>query len=502
MSQLFKFPMEYLRVTQGELDSYSHGGSLAMDFGGKDTGADKLYCPCDMVVKRCRQNANGEMYLESISPVKFADGTTDYARLLCVHDSAFNATEGSILKQGDYFYDEGGMGSGNPNKFGTHCHIEAGKGKWKSCTQSPNSKGVYVIENQSHLYDLFILGNDVQILNGGGYNWKTVAYIENEKVKQPDGTMLAADFSKHQGVIDWSKIQNRGIIKAVGLRTGYGDSIEGKEDEQFKSNMQGSIALNIPIWHYHFIYSQTEQEAVTEAEFAATLLNPYRDKITGLVFWDYEYDAMNYLSKNYGFTSPKEQVQKNCLAFCNRLRELGFIPGIYTNKDLFNRFYSDDFIKENDLKLWLADPNNSTPWHTCDIWQYEVSNGAEWGIDKNIDKDIVFINFERLEKAEIEEKDCENCEKVKEQSEEIERLKNMNTDLNNALKSLNVEYQKSVENYETEKKLVNELNVMYAELVEKFNTLTQEHEALKNEKYNNILKNIIEFIKNIISKKG
>lgn len=93
-------------------------------------------------------------------------------------------------------------------------------------------------------------------------------------------------------------------------------------------------------------------------------------------------------------------------------------------------------------------------------------------------------------------------QELKERSEEIESLKNMNADLNNALKSLNVEYQKSVENYETEKKLVNELNVMYAELVEKFNTLMQEHEALKNESHNNILKNIIEFIKNIISKKG
>ena len=170
--QKFKFPMEYLRVTQGENDTYSHAGSLAMDFGGKDTGADKLYCPCDMVVKRCRQNANGELYLESTLPVLFADGTQDYARLLCMHDGSFNVKEGQIVKQGEYFYDEGGMGSGNPNKFANHVHIEAGKGKWKSTTQSRNSKGTYVIENQRHLYDLFIVGADVQIIASGGYSWK------------------------------------------------------------------------------------------------------------------------------------------------------------------------------------------------------------------------------------------------------------------------------------------------------------------------------------------
>ncbi len=172
MTQIFKFPMEYLRVTQGENNPYSHAGSLAMDFGGKDTGADRLYCPCDMVVKRTRHNANGELYLESVQPVLFADGTTDYARLLCMHDGVFNVKEGQLLKQGEYFYDEGGMGSGNQNKFAKHVHIEAGKGRWKSTTQSPNTKGTYVIERQAHLYDLFILGNDVQVLDTGGYNWK------------------------------------------------------------------------------------------------------------------------------------------------------------------------------------------------------------------------------------------------------------------------------------------------------------------------------------------
>jgi len=174
MTQKFKFPMEYLRVTQGQLDAYSHAGSLAMDFGGRDGGADRLYAPCDMVVKRCRQNANGELYLESCEKVLFADGTTDYARLLCMHDGSFNVAEGQVLKQGDYFYDEGGMGSGNPNAFAVHVHIEAGKGKWASCTQTRNSQGTYVIERQAHLYDLFVLGDDVQLLSTGGYSWKKV----------------------------------------------------------------------------------------------------------------------------------------------------------------------------------------------------------------------------------------------------------------------------------------------------------------------------------------
>ncbi len=176
--QYFKFPMEFLRVTQGENNPYSHAGSLAMDFGGKDGGSDKLYCPRDMRVVRVRNKANGEMYLESVQPVKFADGTTDYARLLCMHDNSFNFVTGYVIKQGDYFYDEGGMGGGKSGKYANHIHIEAGKGKWESATQSKNKYGTYVIENQSSLYDLFVLGDDVKIIDGGGYKWRTVSHLE------------------------------------------------------------------------------------------------------------------------------------------------------------------------------------------------------------------------------------------------------------------------------------------------------------------------------------
>lgn len=188
--QKFIFPMSHLRVTQGELDSYSHAGSLAMDFGGKDSGADRLFAPCDMVVKRCRANATGEMYLESLEKVQFADGTSDYARLLCIHDAAFNKKAGDIVKQGEYFYDEGGMGSGKPNKFATHVHIEAGKGKWKSTTQSPNSKGTYVCENQAHLYDMFFIPESTVILDDGGYKWV------KEKTQQEKDLEAEVEFNR------------------------------------------------------------------------------------------------------------------------------------------------------------------------------------------------------------------------------------------------------------------------------------------------------------------
>lgn len=169
----FLFPMEYLRVTQGE-NTGTHLGSKAMDFGGKDTGRDELYAPCTMRVVRIRENRNGEIYFESTRPVRFADGSLDYARLLCLHDDSTTFEVGDIIQQGDYFYSEGGMGGGDPHKFNNHVHIEAGKGKWENAKHFlvPGTRDKYTIENPSSLYDLFFLPRDTIEYDGGGYSWK------------------------------------------------------------------------------------------------------------------------------------------------------------------------------------------------------------------------------------------------------------------------------------------------------------------------------------------
>ena len=95
-----------------------------------------------------------------------------------------------VIKQGEYFYDEGGMGGGKPNRFATHVHIEAGKGKWKSTTQAPNSKGTYVCERQEHLYNMFFVPENTVVLNDGGYSW-----IKEEK-KQSDTEKLKAKIAQ------------------------------------------------------------------------------------------------------------------------------------------------------------------------------------------------------------------------------------------------------------------------------------------------------------------
>jgi len=395
--QKFKFPMEYLRVTQGELDSHSHAGSLAMDFGGKDTGADRLYCPCDMVVKRCRHNANGELYLESTLPVEFADGTTDYARLICLHDGTFNVVEGQVLKQGDYFYDEGGMGSGNPKAFGTHVHMEAGKGKWNSTTQSPNAQGTYVIENQSHLYDLFILGDDVvkmtdpetgEVLDGG-YPWKRESDLE--KAAAEGERIYGVDVSHNRSENIMSKVKANGKADFAILRAVIGSESEDRNLKQYIKDSKG-----MKLGFFAANYFGNNADAVLEADFLIDTIEQYGfapDALKLPVFCDWEYFSHEYWKKQ-GVEITPAQLREMTEAFCGRIIERGYRTGVYVNKDFYENWYGDEFFRKHpEYHVWYARPGMDKPDRDCYIWQYACNNGAEYGVNEDLDKNILLGEY-------------------------------------------------------------------------------------------------------------
>lgn len=385
--QLFKFPMEYLRVTQGENDTYSHAGSLAMDFGGKDTGADKLYCPCDMVVKRTRQNANGELYLESVEPVLFADGSVDYARLLCMHDGAFNVKEGQVVEQGEYFYDEGGMGSGNPNKFAKHVHIEAGKGKWKSTTQSRNSQGTYVIENQASLYKLFVVGDDVKILDDGGYDW----HRETEMAILDDEAVYGVDVSHNRSAGIMAEIKAAGKADFAILRVAIGSYSEDKHLAQYIKDSAG-----MKLGFFSINYFNSNADAVAEADYLVDTIQKYGftpEKVALPIFCDWE--GLSYeWNRNQGVEISPAQLQEMTAVYCDRLIERGYKAGVYLSKNFWDNWYGEDYFEKHpQFFIWYARPGYYSPDRLCDIWQYDCSNGLEYGADEPLDKNILLGGF-------------------------------------------------------------------------------------------------------------
>ena len=165
-----RFPMEFLRVTQGP-NTGSHAGSKAMDFGGKDTGCDVVYAPFTGRVARVRTNSSHETYFESLEPVEFADGTVDYMTVTLMHDNVFDVRTGQVRHQGEKIGDEGGFGGGRPNRFGAHLHLEVSRGR-NIAYQVRNAQGTYCTPQQVDIWSALWLGTDVQVLDGAGYSWK------------------------------------------------------------------------------------------------------------------------------------------------------------------------------------------------------------------------------------------------------------------------------------------------------------------------------------------
>ena len=220
-------PMEFLRVTQ-KSGVGSHLGSLALDLGGKDTGIDRVMAPCSGTIVRVRQNANGEVYLKSDGPVLLANGKVAQNGVLVtfIHDNAFNVKQGQHVAQGQYIYDEGGKAHGVAGYYGNHLHMELSDGK-ASPMQAKNRFGVYCTPLQMSIPDSMMLGNDVQVLDGGGYNWRRRVDVVGGNVDPAPAPAVGKTYVVQRGDSWWSiaKSQLGSGTKCAALAKANGKSI-------------------------------------------------------------------------------------------------------------------------------------------------------------------------------------------------------------------------------------------------------------------------------------
>ena len=172
------------------------------------------------------------------------------------------------------------------------------------------------------------------------------------------------DVSEFNGKLDWAALRAAGVQYAI-IRTGYG---KGYTDPQFRANMDGATSQGIPVGVYHFSYAGDAAGAKREAEFVISLLEPYRDKITLPVFFDFEYDTVNYVRKTYGVTLGKQAFNDHAVAFCEAVKAAGYVPGVYYNLDYYNRFV--DKSRLGGYVQWYAQYNKTADVSGWDIWQY------------------------------------------------------------------------------------------------------------------------------------
>ena len=170
---------------------------------------------------------------------------------------------------------------------------------------------------------------------------------KSTKVINDNSSILGIDISKWNGEIDWKAIKKANIDFVI-IRAGYGT---GYVDPYFKINIENAIKNDLMIGIYWFSYSYTYQGAKLEAEKCYKTIRKYKDNITLPVFWDFEYDSVNYARK-HGHSINKKLASGMADTFCTTIKNKGMRAGIYTNIDYTNRYFSKDVLSK--YHTWIA----------------------------------------------------------------------------------------------------------------------------------------------------
>lgn len=212
--ELIGFPMATMNVTQGNNGSTSHQGVYALDIAGKDTGIEETYAPvtCHFVWADTPANGNA-VFLESDKPVKWADGTVDYAKMMFIHDNYIDDIKAvKKFKQGDPFGDEGTAGMA----YGNHCHFEIAKGKlvWNKAGAGYGYYGRNARTGVWHLQDSIsadqaCVVDGTTIKNGNGMSWKTSAQIGGSKPASKDPYTTTLKWIPEEGTATFTRDQIR-----------------------------------------------------------------------------------------------------------------------------------------------------------------------------------------------------------------------------------------------------------------------------------------------------
>ncbi len=206
------------------------------------------------------------------------------------------------------------------------------------------------------------------------------------------------DVSTFQGYPDWEKVKSNGIDFAM-IKATQGHSVTSNyylfTDSKFKYNITNAPEHGILCGVYHYLTASTIEESIKEADYFLSVVKPYKDKIMLWAAVDVEEDK--YL--------PEDKVLLTSIvnAFCERVREAGYRPIVYTNPNYLTYKLNDISKWDLWLALWRDKSKIPTGYPNMKIWQY----GGEMisGINGNVDSNFGFFDI----KANYADLVCERC---------------------------------------------------------------------------------------------
>ena len=189
------------------------------------------------------------------------------------------------------------------------------------------------------------------------------------------------DISVYQKGISFSALKQAGVKFAI-IRAGYGE----KKDYSMDKFVEDCKANGIDYGFYWYSYAMSVKQAEAEAEKCAAVLKGLSP--TYPVFFDME-------EKKQISGLNTDTRTKMAIAFCEKIRQAGFKPGIYANPSFMENYYDkQQLVGKYDIWLahWTNSPDRPSRYNYGQtMWQ--------WGLDKidryDIDGDICFCEYSK-----------------------------------------------------------------------------------------------------------
>ena len=209
-------------------------------------------------------------------------------------------------------------------------------------------------------------------------------YFDANGVKQ-DNVTFGIDVSKYQSGLDWNKIKKSGVSFVI-IRIGYrGYGAEGKlvKDPMFEEHFTNARNAGLKVGVYFFTQAMNEAEAQEEAEACNWALNGRM--LDYPIFYDTEAStAPGGTGRADGL--GVEDRTKCAIAFCERVKELGYKPGVYASTTWYRKRVDYNTLRSR-YTIWNAHYGVSSSPIGCDMWQGTEKariNGYSGELDANI----------------------------------------------------------------------------------------------------------------------
>ena len=271
-------------------------------------------------------------------------------------------------------------------------------------------------------YRAELIGGSIQTLKdysgSSSYTWRPNTpgrYKMYVDVKDSTGTVKTAmfqmsvglsgiDVSEHQGTIDWKKVKAAGIDYAM-IRASFGwEEIEDQTDASLVQNVTGAKQVGLPFGLYHYSYADTVEEAKKEAKFLLDIL-----KANNIAPSDLSYPIAFDIEEPDRLNVSQRRVNTDMVnAFCEIIRDAGYLPMVYASKTVIQDYLYYDEISANNIWMaaWTSTPNDTEIFANCfpvDMWQYSESGTVD-GINGRVDLNICYTTVFRDGSADTTQK--------------------------------------------------------------------------------------------------